>query len=242
MKHTEICLETIRQWNGILAEPAPENRKHQEGIPVFENRFMEKVLARSHVLLPGLWFLPVLAWTLYRALGPQHLGVATTAGYFTLGVLIWSLLEYFLHRYLFHMASDERFESKFRSFMIHGYHHEFPNDKWRLVAPPLMSWPLAVVIGWAYWVALDQAWTATFAGTLVGYLSYDWIHYYTHHARPTTRLGKFLRRYHMEHHYKDPSSHFGISNPLWDVVFGTYDNAQQRAPETPASATSAQGL
>jgi sterol desaturase/sphingolipid hydroxylase (fatty acid hydroxylase superfamily) len=69
-----------------------------------------------------------------------------------------------------------------------------------------------------------------YAGTVLGYITYDWMHYYTHHFRPTTRLGKFLRRYHMEHHYKDSESHFGISSPLWDWVFRTVERPT-RDPE-----------
>ena len=67
-----------------------------------------------------------------------HSGIAGTIGLFTLGVLLWTLLEYVLHRFLFHISSKDE-SGKIRAFMMHGYHHEFPNDKMRLVAPPLMA-------------------------------------------------------------------------------------------------------
>ena len=91
-----------------------------------------------------------------------------------------------------------------------------------------ISPPIGGLIAVLYVMMLGRYdWMMWYAGTVVGYLAYDWTHYYTHHFRPTTRLGKFLRRYHMEHHYKDSESHFGISSPLWDWVFGT---ARTRSP------------
>jgi sterol desaturase/sphingolipid hydroxylase (fatty acid hydroxylase superfamily) len=100
----------------------------------------------------------------------------------------------------------------------------------RLVAPLLLSIPIGLVIAAVYVLAFGtHAWLTWFAGTAIGYITYDWMHYYTHHFRPTTRLGKFLRRYHMEHHYKDSESHFGISSPLWDWVFGTAKGRDEAA-------------
>ena len=123
---------------------------------------------------------------------------------------------------MFHLAPEPNFPSKLKQFMVHGYHHEFPNDRMRLVAPLLLSAPIGCVLAVIYYFTFGRYYfEAWFAGTVLGYLAYDWVHYYTHHFRPTSCLGKYLRRYHMEHHYKDSESHFGISSPLWDWVFGT---------------------
>jgi sterol desaturase/sphingolipid hydroxylase (fatty acid hydroxylase superfamily) len=62
---------------------------------------------------------------------------------------------------------------------------------------------------------------ATMAGLLTGYIAYDMTHYYTHHGKPRSRVGKYLKRYHLAHHHKEPDRLFGVSNPLWDVVFRT---------------------
>ena len=69
--------------------------------------------------------------------------------------------------------------------------------------------------------ALDFA-PGLLGGTVAGYLAYDWMHYYTHHATPKTRFGKFMRRFHLEHHLKIASSQFGLSSPLWDLALGTF--------------------
>ena len=100
----------------------------------------------------------------------------------------------------------------------------------RLVAPFFASWIGGALFLGLYALAFGSPYCwPLFAGTGIGYVAYDSIHYYTHHARPRTRLGKAIKRYHLQHHYRDPTSHFGISSPLWDVVFRTVTStAEQR--------------
>lgn len=218
---TETLVDTVRKWNGQLLGPSPENRR-KEGIQVFENERFENVFAKAHPIMPGVWWGPVIAGCLYLTVKDERFSLILAATGFGLGFLAWTLIEYLLHRYVFHLLPDASYESKLKQFMVHGYHHEFPNDRMRLVAPLLLSVPIGIVIAAAYFALLGPFhWLSWFAGTAAGYIAYDWMHYYTHHFRPTTRLGRFLRRYHMEHHYKDSESHFGISSPLWDWVFGT---------------------
>ena len=112
-------------------------------------------------------------------------------------------------------------------YLIHGVHHEQPQCKTRLVMPPILSIPLAlahyalfylvfgVVLGARQWVG------PLFAGLLTGYLVYDMTHYATHHLTMKWGFLKFLKRYHLLHHYKTPDDRYGISSPLWDFVFGT---------------------
>lgn len=231
-RYTQELEDTVNAWNGITAAPSSENRKRPEGIQVLRNGFVESYFAKAHPLSPGVWFLPLIAWGLYH--GYMHAGAGRTIGLLLAGVLLWTLLEYVLHRYVFHSAAGTTFETKLKAFLVHGYHHEFPNDKWRLVAPPLMSWSLGAAVGAIYYVlfGVDHAWPL-FSGTAVGYLAYDWIHYYTHHFRPRGGVGAYLRRYHLEHHFKDATTHYGITSPLWDFVFGTHTNksdADRRRP------------
>lgn len=68
------------------------------------------------------------------------------------------------------------------------------------------------------------------AGTFLGYVCYDMIHYYLHHAKVIEIYFKELKRYHVAHHYKNFNSGFGITSKLWDYVFGTvltYENSKQ---------------
>lgn len=218
---TPECIDAVNQWSGHVGPPSAQNRK-KTAIRVFKNGFVENVLAKSHPILPGVWFGWLIAYGAYD--GATRLG-ALGIGLFALGVLMWTLTEYVLHRWLFHRVPGDTFEAKVPQFMLHGYHHEFPNDPYRLVAPPLMSFPIAVVVA-AVWYGIFGAelWFPAFAGTVAGYLAYDWIHYYEHHFTPKWGIGKYLRRLHAIHHYNDPENNHGISGPLWDFVFRTYNS------------------
>jgi sterol desaturase/sphingolipid hydroxylase (fatty acid hydroxylase superfamily) len=219
---TQNLIDTVDQWDGSLLSPSPENRR-VESVEVFRVSWFERHFATAHPSMPGLWWAPVIIGSLYLAARDPRFAILPAMGVVLAGLLAWTLLEYVLHRFWFHLPPEQTFDSKLKAFMLHGYHHEFPNDRMRLVAPLILSAPLGVIIATLYLFACGRYYgTLAFAGTVLGYLAYDWVHYYTHHFRPTTRLGKFLRRYHMEHHYKDSTSHFGISSPLWDWVFGTW--------------------
>jgi len=61
----------------------------------------------------------------------------------------------------------------------------------------------------------------TFSGFITGYIIYDMMHYATHHFPMRKGIWKWLKKYHMQHHYKTPNMLFGVSNPLWDYVFST---------------------
>ena len=227
---TDECREAIERWDGHVGPPAKHNRGKQ-GIRVFRSDFVERWLATSHPALPGVWFGGFILWGLVVGFVNPGVGPLLGLGLFALGVLAWTLLEYVLHRWVFHLVPGPDFGSKLRQFMAHGYHHEFPDDPWRLVAPPLMSWPIAVVVWGLYRLALgpELVWAA-FGGTCAGYLAYDWVHYYTHHFTPRWGPGKLLRRLHMVHHFNDPDANHGISSPLWAVVFRTLRSSPQRAP------------
>jgi len=212
----------LDRWDGKVEAPSRENRK-VERLVVFENTFIENVLATSHPALPGVWFGGFVAYGLYIAITGSA-GPIAGIGLYVAGALAFTLLEYLLHRFPFHWDPGESRAGKVRLFLMHGYHHQFPNDRWRLVAPPLLSWPIAAVVALTYWLLFGTEWMwILFGGTCVGYLAYDWIHYYTHHFRsPSTRIGKTLRRAHAVHHYKLFHLNMGISSPLWDLVFGTF--------------------
>jgi sterol desaturase/sphingolipid hydroxylase (fatty acid hydroxylase superfamily) len=150
---------------------------------------------------------------------------AVAAG-FAGGLLVWTFMEYVLHRYVFHWEpTDPGLRRAW--YLVHGVHHEQPQCKTRLVMPPILSIPLALLfyatfhgivagaLGAPLWVA------PLYAGFLTGYLAYDMLHYAEHHLPMTWGALKYLKRYHLMHHFKTPDDRFGVSSPLWDVVFGT---------------------
>ena len=223
IRYTKVCLDAAE---GVV--PRDERGKRLIGIAVFESYVLEHILGRAHPITPILWFGPVMAYGIYVGLTRGPYGAWGTAGLFVVGWLVWTLCEYLLHRYLFHMKAETR-EERFRVFMMHGYHHEFPSDPTRLVAPIMMSWPLGIVLFTLWYVALGPVHgPVAMAGMSAGYVAYDWVHYYTHHFHPKGGVGKWLRSYHMLHHH-DGDTRFGVSSPLWDFVFGTYKPLRKAA-------------
>jgi sterol desaturase/sphingolipid hydroxylase (fatty acid hydroxylase superfamily) len=107
-------------------------------------------------------------------------------------------------------------------FIIHGVHHDHPNDRLRLVMPPGASIPLAALfLGLFVLVFGTPLAFPLFAGFIAGYLVYDYTHYWLHHFVPKSALGKRLREQHMRHHFQDHRFGFGVSSPIWDAVFRT---------------------
>jgi sterol desaturase/sphingolipid hydroxylase (fatty acid hydroxylase superfamily) len=143
------------------------------------------------------------------------------------GVFIWTLTEYLLHRFVFHYRPRAAWQERI-VFLFHGIHHLQPQCKTRLVMPPVVSIPLALVFYGALSLIVGLAlgaphWVAPmFSGLVAGYLAYDLTHYATHHWPMKGRYLKYLKKHHMLHHFKTPDQRFGVSSPVWDFVFGTY--------------------
>lgn len=186
---------------------------------MFENPVLD-FFSRVHPSVPALIYAPVIAVMEWLAISGGY-SVLAAAGLTVGGVAIWTLVEYWLHRLLFHWQPRFPGGDRFH-FMLHGVHHDHPNDKLRLVMPPAASLPLAVIFLGAFTLVFGTPLAyPLFAGMLIGYLTYDYTHYYLHHAVPRTRLGKRLREQHMRHHFQDHRFGFGVSSPIWDYVFRT---------------------
>ena len=193
---------------------------------LFENPVLDK-LSRVHWTVPLFVYTPIILLLIAYSLTIVD-SVGTVAGMVALGYAIWTLIEYFGHRYLFHWEFPGEFGQRLH-FMIHGVHHDHPNDPLRLVMPILLSGPIMIL---AWFVASllfgETLRFAGLAGFVLGYLAYDMVHFYTHHAKPTTKLGLTLRRLHLMHHFRDHDKGFGVSAPYWDVVFGTFEKKPKR--------------
>jgi len=184
----------------------------------------------------ALW-IPFTLYLLYRA--QERMSGFSIALWAALGGFTWTLLEYLLHRFVFHFEPSADSElQKEASFLIHGIHHDYPWDRDRLVMPPTVTALLAVAV-WFLFRFLGAAEHAWMAGVVAGYVWYDLTHYYLHHAVPRTAAGRWLRKYHLVHHFQTPGVRYGITSPLWDHVFGTYprdryQRASEAEIETPA--------
>jgi len=186
--------------------------------PMFKSGVLDR-FTRVHHLVPVVIFAPAIA--ILFVLGVDRLGLLSALAFAVGGYLFWTLAEYWIHRVIFHFEPDHGIGARLH-WMVHGVHHDHPNDPLRLVMPPAASIPLALVFYALFVLVLGGERAYAFgAGFLAGYLFYDMVHYHLHHHTPRTRLGKWLRELHMRHHFQDDERGFGISAPYWDRVFGT---------------------
>jgi sterol desaturase/sphingolipid hydroxylase (fatty acid hydroxylase superfamily) len=140
-----------------------------------------------------------------------------------LGVLSWTLIEYGLHRFVFHFDARSAFGRKL-VYAVHLSHHENPRALNRLFASLILSLPIAAAYLLLAWIATGSLHAAAFlfAGLSAGYFGYEWLHFQAHHRRPRLRFFRYLRKYHLLHHYQTPGLRFGVTSPLIDMLLGTF--------------------
>lgn len=200
--------------------PLEERLRDGTTVRMFESGFFEW-FSRVHPATPFVAWLPVVAFLLVRSAQREELTAYAIAGLFLAGVTGWTLTEYLLHRFVFHWVGQGPLGRRLH-FLLHGVHHDYPRDQDRLVMPPGFSVPLGVVFYVLFRGLFGPAvGEAAFAGLVTGYLWYDGTHYALHHFQLRSRAGRWLRRHHLHHHFSDPDGGFGVSTPLWDVVFRT---------------------
>jgi 4-hydroxysphinganine ceramide fatty acyl 2-hydroxylase len=186
---------------------------------MFKSDFME-FFSHVHPATPLMLYLPVIGYMLYAAFFQSKLSVLIVAGLFPVGVLSWTLLEYIIHRYVFHYEPKSHFGKQLH-FIVHGVHHDYPNDARRLVMPPSISIPLAIVFWVLFAITFGRFAPPISAGFGFGYVCYDSIHFAIHHFEMKRGVWFWLKQYHLRHHYKDDHAGYGVSSPLWDYVFRT---------------------
>ena len=153
---------------------------------MFESDLLDR-LSRVHPAVPPVIFLPAVV-VLFVLGAPGAASAAVTVGLVAAGWLFWTLAEYWIHRLVFHFEPESGPGARFH-WIIHGVHHDHPNDPLRLVMPPSVSVPLAAAFVGLFVLVLGTAAGAVFgAGFLLGYLVYDMTHYYLHHFQPQDAL------------------------------------------------------
>lgn len=215
-----LNLETMQAHASAVASEGVVRAKRPETCRMFENDFLEK-FSRIHPATPFVVWIPVLLAFLFRSYSRHVLPISTIALTFVGGIVLWTFAEYVLHRWIFHWTNETAWGRRIH-FLLHGVHHDFPNDKDRLVMPLLTSVPLALIFYGLFYLTVGNVLAEPlFAGFALGYLAYDGTHYAVHHFKQTSRVGKYVKRHHMLHHHMDHDGGFGVSTPLWDVIFRT---------------------
>ncbi|MCB9707851.1 MAG: sterol desaturase family protein [Myxococcales bacterium] len=190
--------------------------------PMFSNKLLD-LFSRTHPAAVPIIYVPIAMGLFWYGAVHRAVGVPLSLAGFAAGLFIWTFVEYWAHRKFFHWIPNNAFGHRMH-FILHGVHHDWPNDRYRLVMPPGASLAALPFFFAAFWLLLREHSYATFSGFIVGYMAYDLLHYYIHHFAPQHPWFKKLRRHHMIHHFKHEAQHrkFGVSSTLWDHVFRTY--------------------
>jgi dihydroceramide fatty acyl 2-hydroxylase len=140
-----------------------------------------------------------------------------------LGFLSWGLIEYVLHRFIFHFHARSVRGRKI-VYAAHLSHHENPRVTDHLFASLRVSVPIATGYWLLAWAALGTWRAASYLliGLIAGYFCYEWLHFQAHHRRPRLPLFRYLKKYHLLHHYRTSDLRFGVTSPLFDLAFGTF--------------------
>lgn len=135
------------------------------------------------------------------------------------GAASWTAAEYGLHRFLMHEMRGRGLAS-----VEHLKHHAdvtyFSPASKKLAsaaATTAVAYPATAALAGRRWA------TAFTAGLLTMYFGYEVAHRRTHTHPPRGRYGSWARRNHLHHHFGAPMRNFGVTSPVWDKAFGTYD-------------------
>ncbi|KAF9493093.1 fatty acid-2 hydroxylase [Pleurotus eryngii] len=194
-------------------------------VPIFWLPIAGYLFLRSLLQFTGpiadFWADPRLPLRALLLVSPQT--VTKTMVCFFLGNIIWTILEYTLHRFLFHIDDYLPDSPPFLMlhFLLHGVHHYLPMDRLRLVMPPTLfaalQFPFTQLAYKLFPVAVANG---IIAGAFTFYVLYDCMHYALHHTKLPQYMNE-MKKYHLAHHYKNFELGFGVTSKVWDYVFNT---------------------
>jgi sterol desaturase/sphingolipid hydroxylase (fatty acid hydroxylase superfamily) len=190
-----------------------------EKIPFLIRRFF------SHPWMPMAIFLPVSVLLTYLSLHFHLRSGFSAAAWIFIGLMATTLVEYLVHRYVFHWTeTSERWRAwSHAASGFHTKHHAKSDQEDLIVAPPVLTLAFAIVLYFLFSLVTWSFSTAALieSGLFVGFIVYEWAHYGAHRFIPKSKIGKYLRKYHLQHHFRNPDRQYGVTNPFWDIVFQT---------------------
>ncbi len=217
----------------------PFSFKETEQTPrLFKNNILE-MLTRTPPSVVIIIYLPIVIWLLWYSIVKAEVGVWQSTLLFILGAPVWTFTEYWLHRTIMHWVPNKSWGERMH-FWVHGIHHHWPHDPYRLVMPPTVSITLFLFFLGFFWILFGKFAWAFQAGFTFGYIIYDLSHYFYHHAKPRQNWLKSLQHHHLQHHFspKYDDIHYSITVPMWDKLFGTLEPTKEDTSAKPTHRTS----
>jgi sterol desaturase/sphingolipid hydroxylase (fatty acid hydroxylase superfamily) len=180
--------------------------------------------------------LGVVAWRRSR--------LAWAIAFALLGVGVWTLMEYLVHRWLLHAAfpAGKSLWSRIMHRLFdasHADHHAQPFDGYHINGH-LDTLFVAVWLIPLSFLAPSHTAPMAVAGLFASYTAEEWAHHAMHFDNYRWRYFQYVRRRHLYHHSRNGvGTAYGITSDFWDKVFGTRIPAPQRdrllPPPRPAS-------
>lgn len=185
---------------------------------LFKNRVLEYLTKTHPLIIDGMYIIIasglIRYYYLHVSTDVRVIVAAFFGGYFT-----WTLIEYLLHRFLYHKIEDATYSTGIQ-YVFHGIHHEYPSDQDRLILPPIPSLAIAFLLFTLFYLFMGKLAFVFAPGVMIGYITYMTIHY-TVHKIPSPKRFNFWWRHHNIHHYQQHDRAFGVTTSLWDRIFGT---------------------
>ena len=186
---------------------------------IMQNNFLEG-LTKTPIWLPLLIFytisVSIFSYTIYK----NSFNIFLSLIIYVVGFFAFTLLEYFGHRFVFHMHPDTEKKKRIQ-YMFHGVHHDYPRDKDRLAMPVFVSLLLSLVFLTIFYLIRQKLGIIFWTGFIAGYATYLFAHYAIHRFKPPRNFLKNIWIHHNVHHYAAPNHAFGVTTLLWDRIFGT---------------------
>ncbi|HTZ55747.1 MAG TPA: sterol desaturase family protein [Candidatus Acidoferrum sp.] len=147
----------------------------------------------------------------------------------SIGAAVFFGSEYTTHRFLFHAQPSKMPWLLKLQHRLHYDHHIDP-PKLELLFLPLWFVIPTTVLYYGVYVAITRdpvlALSLTF-GSVCALLYYEWVHYVAHVPfNPITPLGRYVKKYHLWHHFKNERYWYGVTNPSMDFVGVTYRDVE----------------
>jgi sterol desaturase/sphingolipid hydroxylase (fatty acid hydroxylase superfamily) len=141
---------------------------------------------------------------------------------FAIGASSWTLGEYLMHRFAMHQLKGRGLASR-----EHLRHHALQDS---VLESWYFAWTGVVVVGGVLGVnaarLLGPVGVLLGVGWVAAYGFYDWIHWRAHRRPIAHPYERWVRRHHFHHHFGHPMANQGVTTPIWDLVFGTYERVE----------------
>lgn len=179
------------------------------------NQHLKEFFSDTRPVFIGLVFLAEIAVVWYTGYS-NWLWLAFVAGLF-----FFFVIEYFIHRFILHGLMKAVLHKAYEG---HVRHHMTPTEMKYLLTPNVYNLPGYVAIWIAGWLLTKNPSliAALVAGISLSQLNYEWTHFVSHRPIvPRTSWGRWMKKFHLLHHYKNEHYWFGVTHPAMDVLLRT---------------------